>query len=160
MSREFKFRAWKKYHKKMVYGATPHPGGYVCLPWSIPLPVEEQTQFSGDKQHGYLEKKKIVLMQYTGLHDKNSVEIYEGDIISDVQGKLCPVLWDSENAKFAVNGGKIDMPGFHHGDKDFIMGITEWITKEWEVVGNIHENSVLMTSPSTPTLRGLEEVSE
>jgi len=65
--REIKFRAWDEREKKMYFPA-------------------ELIQY-GNVEVGYLDGsgcpkgKPDVLMQYTGLKDKNGKEIYEGDIL-------------------------------------------------------------------------------
>ena len=61
MKREIKFRAWDTVEEIMV------------IPEKINNPVDSD---------GPEEINCFVLMQFTGLKDKNGIEIYEGDIIS------------------------------------------------------------------------------
>jgi uncharacterized phage protein (TIGR01671 family) len=68
--REIKFRAWQD--NKMVY--QPMSGNYAL------------TRFAG-----FLYEDAIV-MQYTGLEDKNGKEIYEGDIIFNDDRKTYGVV--------------------------------------------------------------------
>lgn len=75
----------------------------------------------------------VQVMQFTGLHDKNGVEIYEGDIINCER-----IWWDEDGLEFVKEAvTNMGIPQFHSGD---------WSrdTAEVEVVGNIHENPELL----------------
>ena len=129
--RQVKFRAWDKVNKKMHYDVGVL-GGVVYV------------DFNGNKE--YEEVSGHVLMEYTGLKDKDGKEIYNGDIL-----KLKEEVYRS-NKLITVDVYKRVFYHKRFGQyllKDDI-GYVEHIThaKVGNVVGNIFENVELIVSDS------------
>lgn len=90
------------------------------------------------------QEEGTVLMQYTGLKDKDGVEIFEGDVLRRVSEE-----WDVD-AVYKVVWGGIDYPAWdvkpwYEGESNFFSdyeNADEWGTLE--IIGNIYENPELL----------------
>jgi len=76
------------------------------------------------------------LMQYTGLKDKNGIEIYEGDALRDSESIVIVKFVDGEfSVDYRTMGGKWRNYGSLF---DYLKDY------EGEVIGNIYENQELL----------------
>ncbi len=128
MSREIKFRAWHKAleeyvkdHEWMHYGVQ-----VVC---------------------GEISSDFHIIEQFTGLHDSQGKEIYEGDIMHDPDDNENPfsVFWCDQSAQWQT--------ACKESESCSIFEMTEALVEfapSCEIIGNLHENPELLEQPPTP----------
>ncbi len=109
--REIKFRAWEKNEEMMQ--------PVISIDWDNR--TVQMSGLDGESLWGS-HFDQVILMQFTGLKDKNGKEIYEGDIVKMGQ-TLTSVYWDLKN--------------------------TQWVNipleeNKREVMGNVWENPELL----------------
>lgn len=90
--------------------------------------------------------------QYTGLTDKNGQKIFEGDILA---GDEYPFTHDGERNYFAevvwfedcpafglytIKNPTSDVAGISSGNTELME---DWDSSQWEIIGNIFDNSEL-----------------
>lgn len=125
--RDIKFRAWHKKYKKMF------KIGQITLEKGIWNFEPDDREYKG---MSILYQPSFVLMQYTGLHDKNGKEIYEGDIIQyeDIIKGL--VRYSEKYAQYVlVNTGSV---------KDEFEPLGDYNMEVFEVIGNEFDNPDLL----------------
>ncbi len=117
--REIKFRAWNPV-QKLTY---PAGSAYSCKEGVL-------GEFETDNEDGE------VLMQYTGLKDKNGKEIYEGDVIDFAGLKPLKIVWRESG---------FEAPLLPYENSNPIVLTQEGFGHFAEVMGNIYENPELLT---------------
>ncbi len=125
MNREIKFKVWDKIMEDIAPLVELHSD------W-VAIPIM-------DEEGGHLEKRKIEdveLMQFTGLHDKNGKEVYEGDIVKyrthPMKTSKGIVVWSKNEPALKILDDHIY----------YSLGSINMI----EIIGNIYENPELLTN--------------
>lgn len=144
-----KYRAWQKYHKRMLkvkrIEFNKDVGIEAITVWNSLNTIPFTNTYIKDAD---FDIEALILMQSTGIKDKNGVEIFEGDIVN--------IHW------FYFDGGGESEVQLHRKEilnykgvlcfewqYDYCpLALGNWHEESFEVVGNIYEN---------PELLGVEE---
>ena len=131
-----KFRAWDNVEKKFVEHFFITDNGLICN-------MEKPT--SDRKLLIPIEKSELILMQSTGLFDRNGKEIFEGDVVKRYRSPFFKAKWEYQietvlkekaslllGREFGKNFGTIPF------DSPFAKSVL------LEVIGNIYENLELL----------------
>ena len=96
-------------------------------------------------------------MQSTGLLDRSAVEVFEGDILKDINGRRYEITWDEKFCHFAA-WTWLESPTKDDGGcgEELDLTTTRWISKRdyqkfciidlCEVVGNVWQHPELLPS--------------
>ena len=119
MNREIKFRAWDKEANSWYDDSNQH--------LVINLDGTLTNCWNGELMEDYTER--IILIPFTGLKDKNGVEIYEGDIVECFNDGLSEVLFRKGSfGTLTYTSRGVDFYTFNE-----VYGACE-------IIGNIYEN--------------------
>lgn len=120
--REIKFRAWEK-------DGFNHLGEPTMVDWNE---LQRNYNLNAIMAGDWVRSDKYILMQYTGLHDKNGKEIYEGDILKEGE-YIGTVYYDEAEGSYFIEPLDEKWDYLLLGTNAFGM----------EVVGNTCENPLL-----------------
>ena len=128
-----KFRAWDKTHKKLGLIDADMQDGYF-----------QSVKIFDEDGDGWQESENFIIMQSTGLFDKNGTEIFEGDIIA-TNSFACIVSFGKYDY-FENDGVKITGIGFYleylNVEPAAYSPFETPFLENCEVLGNIYENEL------------------
>lgn len=115
--RVIKFRVWDRQEKRM---SSSH---LIGSRWVYFGEEKLTPRYAGDYE-------RFIWMQFTGMHDRDGKEIYEGDIIDGHSDGLTRVVW--RNGAWELD--------FADGGNIAIQQVCSWGRNDATVVGNVYED--------------------
>ena len=129
MNREIKFRAWdgeQKCFRNDEFLISTTNGGKIQI---VGVSIDMDTVRINED---------IILMQFTGLLDKNGKEIYEGDVLKTLRFRN--VVTNHVETILFLDGSFCTQT-----NDDVTVPISYHKEKEIEIIGNVFENPELLT---------------
>lgn len=154
MTDRFKFRCYNKFQEKMF--EVRSMSYYDGIIKRIEVQDEERILIFDEWENNI---NNTILMQCTGLKDKNDKLIYEGDIINDKLNHIRVVVWEQDSFKYPalktsryfhspipnkLEERKVDL----RRKLTFQDNVRKCDKKYFEVIGNIYENKELLNENS------------
>ena len=131
-NREIKFRAWDKEDKIWRTDVLLAPNGLLYQTHEAPQKEDDVGHYEEVDYTDWYGINHMEVVFFTGLKDKNGVEIYENDIIKDKYGEIYKVGWSS----FEIYTGS---------ERNIVVyGWNVNTQEEVEILGNIFENKDLI----------------
>lgn len=151
MNREILFKAkridngeWVEgYYVKTTIGNDGAPSDVIFVPFKV----------SRNEKWGWVKVDPDTLCQYIGVTDKNGKKIWENDILRGCQypylsdgncNYYAEVIWFENCHAFGIytfKNPKSNVRGISEGNTELME---DWISEDWEVIGNIFDNAELL----------------